>query len=158
MDLFPIHVRGSAGGYDYVLAGRCTAIVHSPLASFVPGAFRTLLARTEQEVAQAPQGFRLVQAAFLLPALQKTNDPFDLATAGIAYLRRHPELEAHYTLTPASSLLRIAIDIGLRAFPRFDARLLAHRDEVGRLLRKREPDLPAAWYDLPSSSPPRSVR
>ncbi len=145
MEPFPVHVRASAGGYDFVLAGRCTAIVYSAQPTVQ---FRVLLARAEQELTRAPKDFRLLQGAFLLPNLQKFSDPIDLARASVGFLQRHPDYEAHYTLT-RSSLISIATDVFLRAYPRFDARLVNNRNEIGFLLRKRERNLPENWYDLP---------
>jgi hypothetical protein len=153
MEPFPVHVRASAGGYDFALAGRCTAIVYSALPMVK---FRVLMARAEQELARAPQGFRLLQSAFLLPNLKGFSDPIDLARASIGFLQRHPEYEAHYTLT-RSSLIGIATDVFLRAYPRFDARLVSDRNEIGFLLRKREKNLPVTWYDLPVPVPAKTA-
>ena len=153
MEPFPVHVRASAGGYDFVFAGRCTAIVYSSQPTVQ---FRVLLARAEQELARAPKDFRLLQGAFLLPNLQRFSDPIDLARASIGFLQRHPEYEAHYTLT-RSSLISIATDVFLRAYPRFDARLVTNRNEIGFLLRKRERSLPENWYDLPMLAASKSA-
>jgi len=153
LEPFPVHVRASAGGYDFVFAGRCTAIVYSPLPTVQ---FRVLLARAEQELARLPPGFRLLQGAFLLPNLKGFSDPIDLARASVGFLQRHPDYEAHYTLT-RSSIIGIATDVFLRAYPRFDARLVSDRNEIGFLLRKREKNLPSNWYDLPLAVPAKSA-
>jgi hypothetical protein len=149
---FRVHFQGTVGGYDFAFAGRCTAIAHSALPIV---AFRVLLARAELELLKLPPSFRLRQSAFLLPNLRQLSDPIDLARASLSFLQRHPEYEAHYTLTRAS-IVGIASDVLLRVYPRLDARIVSDMKELGALLRKREPSLPDDWYELPKR-PVRSI-
>lgn len=143
---FSIQHRGRAGDFDFAFVGRHTLCVRSDRDRFIPGSFRALLSRIEQD--EAHQGFTAIQGAFYLPHLTSFNNPLDIGTAAISYARRHPQLKAVYVVAPQRGLVSLVIDMAVRHLPGLDTRFLRDPAAALPLLRPREPDLPAPWHEL----------
>lgn len=142
-----IHLRGEVGGFNYVVACRASLLIRADANQFVPGAFRVLLARLDQE--NVVGGFGVTQVGWFLPNLTTFSNPIDIGSAAMAYARRQPKLKAVYVVAPARGLMTNVVDFVVRNLPGLDVRMVASPDRVTDLLRSRDPELPPSWFDLP---------
>lgn len=141
-----VHHRGHAAGFDFAAVGRGTLVVRCDRDRLLPGSFRNLLLRVEQDEARFPGP--IVQAAFYLPHLTSFHNPLDIAGAAASFARRHAELRAVYVVAPQRGLVSVVIDTAARSLPGLETRFLRDPAAAVTLLRPREPDLPAAWHEL----------
>jgi hypothetical protein len=142
-----IHTQGDIGGFRYVVACRASLIIRADADHFVPGAFRVLLARLDQE--NVVGGFGVSQVGWFLPNLTTFSNPIDIGSAAMSYARRQPRLKAVYVVAPARGLMTNVVDFVVRNLPGLDVRMVASPERVTDLLRARDPELPQQWYDLP---------
>lgn len=141
-----VHAHATAGGFDYVIAGRGTACVAFTGERAPAAGFRVLLASTERD--QIHLGLPLVQVAWYLPRLTMFDDPLDVGAAIVSYLRRHPQLLASWVVCPQGGLVPMVVELVSKAVPRLRLSLAPSPAEVLTQLRALEPDVPAAWHEL----------
>jgi hypothetical protein len=144
----PVHRRHHVAGLDYVFVGRGTVVVRTDRDQLLPGTFRNLLLNVERDLVE--RGLTIIQGAYYLPHVQVMPNPLDLAGAAISFVHRHPEMRAVCLVAPLNGLFAVAMETIARALPNFTVRFLRDPAEALAVLRPREPDLPAAWHELPA--------
>ena len=142
-----VHHQAEVADFAFVVVGAGTVVVRADRERLAPGSYRAFLSRLEQDVARLKLPF--CQAAMYLPNVNTFSNPIDIAGAAISFARRHRELRAVYTVAPQGGLVALVVDTAMRSLPGLEQRILRDPAAAVPLLRKREPDLPFAWQDLP---------
>jgi hypothetical protein len=142
-----VHRHGTVVDFEYSFVGRGTLLARCDKAEIVSGSYRVLLSRLDAE--EARFSLQINQVVWYVPNLTSFRNPLDIGSAAVSYARRHPAIKAMYTVAPQGGLVAIAADVVIRSLPGIDARMLRDPTVLTPLLRRREPDLPHDWHELP---------